>query len=141
MYALTSNPETSAFPLSVAIVNSEARTPVLFLHLKVDPASRKIKGNSELINPLCNLRNSSRLTNRSNSSKTELWGEYQSLHMMHKEDGHIVNLLGYPSYDQYCPSIKITLVTDTEWKSGRVCYEYLQNGEWLTMNNLNLKIK
>jgi hypothetical protein len=141
MYTLMANQETSVFPLSVAILNSDARTPVLFLHLKVDPESRKIKGNSELISPLCNLSSSSRPACCSNSSKTELCGEYQSLHMMHNEDGHVLNLLGYPSYDQYCPNIKITLVTDTEWKSGRVCYEYLQNGEWLKMNNLNIKIK
>lgn len=126
------NQETSTFPLSLAIVNSDAHAPVLFLHLTVNSHTKRVTGNCELIKPVIK---------PSHSLKTALNGDYKSLNMIHEGDSHLVNLLGYTVYDQICPSIKITLITDADWKKGKVFYEYLEDGEWLKVNDLNLKIK
>lgn len=123
------NHQITAFPLSLAIVDSNAQSPVLFLHLSINPGNKKAKGESELMIP------------SGSSCKTELIGDYQNLRMVYGEDGHVLKLLGYPLYDQVCPSIKITLVTDRNWMKPRVFYEYLQDGQWLKMHNFNLKIK
>lgn len=129
---LMANQGTSAFSRSLAIVNSDADSPVLFLHLEVDPKSKKVSGECEMIKtgikPSC-------------SSKTELSGDYKSMDVIHEGHQHLVNLLGYTAYDQICPAIKITLVTDANWKNGKVFYEYLEEGTWLKLEDLNLKIR
>lgn len=132
MYTLMANHETSTFPLSLAIVNSDAHAPVLFLHISVDCHTKKVIGSCELVKPV---------TKSSYSIKTELTGDYKLLNMIHEGEQNMVNLLGYTVYDQICPSIKITLITDADWKKGKAFYEYMEDGEWLKVNDLNLKIK
>jgi len=132
MSTVMANQETPAFPLSLAILNSDIHSPVLFLHLKVDIEQKKITGNCELIKPKAagSLR-----------FKTELDGSYKFLNIIPEGTQHLVNLLGFPLYDQFCPTIKITLITDAEWKKGKVFYEYLENGQWLKVQDVYLKIK
>lgn len=132
MELLMANEEISTFPLSLAILNSDAHSPVLFLHLDINPGNKTVSGNCELIKTKTQL---------SYSIKAELTGDYKYLNIIHEGNQHMVNLLGYTAYDQVCPAIKITLVTDSEWKTGKVFYEYMEAGEWLKVKDLNLKIK
>lgn len=132
MDTVMANQETSTLPLSLAILNTDADSPVLFIHIEVDVNSKKIIGNCELIKPK---------TESSKPVKTELKGDYKYLNIMPEGNQHLVTLLGYPLYDQICPIIKITLITDASWKKGKVFYEYLDEGKWLKVKDVHLKMK
>jgi len=132
MYTVMAHQETSTFPLSMAILNTETHSPILFLHLEIDKGTKQVSGKCELIKTA---------VKSFGSFKSELTGDYKLLNIMPDRNQHLVTLLGYPVYDQVCPTIRIMLITDAQWKKGKVFYEYLENNEWKKVKDVHIKIR
>jgi hypothetical protein len=132
MHTVMAHQETSTFPLSLAILNTELHSPILFLHLQIDKESKQVNGKCELIKTAIK---------SFKSVKTELIGHYKFLSIMPDDNQHLVTLLGYPAYDQICPTIRIMLITDAKWKKAKVFYEYLENDEWKKVKDVHIKIR
>lgn len=123
--------QASSFLLSVTILNFDVQTPVLFLHITIDPKKKTITGTCDISIPKFQSLK---------PFKTEISGGYKSLE---KGEGtqHYVNLAGFLSFDQTSPDVKINMIVNREWKKGTVCYEYLKNGKWVAVSDVYLKIK
>lgn len=132
MSTVMDHQETSTFPLSLAILKTDIHTPILFLHIEVDKNKKQVRGKCELIKTA---RKSFQ------STKSELVGDYKLLNIVPEDHQHLVTLLGYPVYDQICPTIRIMLITDSQWKKGKVFYEYLENNEWKKVKDVHIKIR
>ena len=120
------------FLLSLAILNLDIQSPVLFLHLLINPSSRLITGNCELSIPGYE---------STQIQKMDITGGYRSSAGRQTESQYFVNLRGTNSYYQGSAGVKITMAINQEWKKGKASYRYMQNEKWETVNNVYLKIK
>jgi len=132
MNTVMAHQETSTFPISLAILKTDTHSPILFIHLEIDRETRQVSGKCELIKTAIKTFH---------STKCEVTGDYKLLNIVPEGNQHLVTLLGYPIYDQVCPTIRIMLITDSEWKKGKVFYEYLENNEWKKVRDVHIKIR
>ena len=132
MNTVMAQQETSTFPLSLAILNTDTHSPILFVHLQIDQESKQVSGKCELIKTAIK---------SFQSVKSELIGDYKLLNIIPDGNQHLVTLLGYPLYDQICPTIRIMLITDADWKKGKVFYEYLENDQWKKVKDVHIKVR
>lgn len=119
------------FLLSLAILNMDIQSPVLFLHLLINPSSRLITGSCELSIPA---------HENTETQKMDITGAYRSSADRQAESQYFVDLKGNSDH-QGSTEVKITMVINQEWKKGKASYRYMQNEKWETMNNVYLKIK
>ncbi len=120
------------FLLSLTLLNLDIQSPVLFLHLLINPSSRLITGNCELSIPTYET---------TKTQKMDITGGYRYSADRQKESQYFVSLKGMSSYHQGSSEVKITMAINQEWKKGKASYKYMLNEKWETMNNVYLKIK
>lgn len=120
------------FLLSLAILNLDIQSPVLFLHLLINPHSKMINGNCELSIPTYSSTETQRM---------DIVGSYCSSLDQQMENQYDVTLTGMNNYQQNLADVKITMVINQEWKKGKASYKYIENEKWKSMDNVYLKIK
>ena len=124
--------EITPLRLWMTILNLDLHSPVLFLNVSVNKENRLITGTCDF---------SILKAQKSKSFKTEIKGEYRIINTLQEGDQLMINLLGYPHYDQNNPSIKITLLVNPNWKRGKAYYQYLEDGNWVHVRKSEIKIK
>ncbi|PWB35140.1 hypothetical protein DCO48_03920 [Pseudomonas sp. SDI] len=121
------------FPLSYVIGTDAAGAQRLLLDLLVYTPERTVNGHAHItqaINPPLDLQLSA-------------WGSYSYLTVVPVSQGKILITAqgnhGGPTANSIV-AFKLHLVVDNDWKTGVASYQYLNNGQWVSVNQVPAKL-